>query len=187
MRMGTGQLLCLILGVLFLAVGGGMLGGRFAPEISGATPLERASDTMETVGTPDAKRLFAAPPVEFQRAGEPEEEQGLKVKPIPVAESDASVAPGKGAPVVEDPIGESRSKYVIQAISTSSHPDARTAREAIAAVGFPSGVFEAELPGKGKWYRVYIGPYDSEEEARSALEGVRRIPGFDGSFLKALE
>ncbi len=183
--MGTGQLLCLIFGVLFLAAGAGMLGGRLAPETSGAAPLERAAETTEAVGTPDAKRLFAAPSVEFERPGETT--PALEGEPIPVAESDSSAAPEKGAPVGEDPLGESRSKYVIQAISTSSHPDASAAREAISIEGFPSGVFEAELPGRGKWYRVYVGPYDSEEEARSALEEVRRIPGFDGSFIKALE
>ncbi len=213
--MGTGQLVCLVLGVLLLAVGAGMLGGRYALERYGDVSGERPPDTAESVGTPGAKQPsaaeppFASAPVEFEWAGEADPAPGGE--PIPVVESDAAarkeggdapetaspreilpvegpyVAPREGVPAVEETGGESQSRYVIQAMSTSSRPDARAARGAVMKAGFPAGVFEAELPGRGKWYRVYIGPYDSAEEARPALEAVRRIPGFEGSFLKTME
>jgi cell division septation protein DedD len=204
--MGTGQLLCLILGVLFLAAGAGMLGGRYALDRYGDASLERPPGTAESVGTPAAKPLFpvkpplTSTPAEFELEGE----QELNAEPTRVAEPDGGARnetgddretasppetlPGQGSSTApREAAGKTQSKFVIQAMSTSSSPDARAARGSIMTAGFPAGVFEAELPGRGKWYRVYIGPYDSEEEARPALEAVRRIPGFEGSFMKAMD
>jgi cell division protein FtsN len=76
---------------------------------------------------------------------------------------------------------------MIQAISTSNQEDASNSRRQLMAEGFPAGIFEADLGERGKWYRVYIGPYDSEAEARLGLEAVQKIPGFEASFVKSLD
>jgi cell division protein FtsN len=181
----------MILGVLFLAGGAGMLGGRYA--------LERYGDVSP--GPPAVKPPSTSTPAAPAPKGEQEPElepdtaarneagdtREMASPPEILAGEDSSAAPKETAPVVEEADGETEPKYVIQAMSTSSRPDARAARGAIMAAGFPAGVFEAELAGRGKWYRVYIGPYENEEEARPALEAVRRIPGFEGSFLKEME
>ena len=151
-----------------------MLGGRYAREGYGDASLERPADTAQGVRTPGAKQPFSPTSVEFEQTGEtlgaPEGEQEPE-----------------GEPVVEEPAGESQSKYVIQAMSTSNRDDARTARDTILAAGFHAGIFEADLPGRGKWYRVYVGPYESEDDARRAIGTVQNIPGFEGSFLKEME
>jgi len=36
-------------------------------------------------------------------------------------------------------------------------------------------------------YRVYVGPYDGEADARVALKEIRGLAGFGESFLKALD
>jgi cell division protein FtsN len=79
------------------------------------------------------------------------------------------------------------SKYMIQAISTSDNEDAGAARKKLMAEGFPAGIFEADLGARGKWYRVYVGPYGSDEEAQQAVKAVHRIPGFEASFVKSLD
>lgn len=151
-----------------------MLGGRYALERYGNASLERPADTAKSVRTPGAKQLFSPTSVETGQTGEtlgaPESEQEPE-----------------GEPVVEEPAGESRSKYVIQAMSTSNRDDARSARDTIQAADFRAGIFEADLPGRGKWYRVYVGPYERKSEARRAIEAVRSIPGFEESFLKEME
>ena len=78
-------------------------------------------------------------------------------------------------------------RFVIQVLSTAKRIDARVARDKIMAADFPAGVFEANIPERGRWYRVYVGPYDTPDEARIALEVVQDIPGFEESFVKALE
>jgi cell division protein FtsN len=72
-------------------------------------------------------------------------------------------------------------------MSTSDRSDASAARNRIMAEGFPAGIFEANLGEKGRWYRVYVGPYENEAEAQQVLESVRLIPGFKASFVKSLD
>jgi cell division protein FtsN len=90
-------------------------------------------------------------------------------------------------PAAENTPRSASSKYVIQALSTSSQADATATRKKILNEGFAAGVFEADLGAKGRWFRVYIGPYDSEGEAQLALQSIRKIPGFAKSFVKPLE
>jgi cell division protein FtsN len=211
LRIGTGQLVFLILGVLFVSVGGGMLGGRLVAEKSGAVATQRpmpAADGVDAAATVDAPP--PQPAAEAER--EPEEdavpaeaEAGVAEPPAaaeiaPPEPSETAVAVSTARPVEEPvaPLEETPApapqaapdaglQYVIQAMSTSNQDDARAARKRIIAEGFSAGVFEANLPGRGRWYRVYVGPYETEADALSVLEAVRTIPGFSESFLKELK
>lgn len=78
-------------------------------------------------------------------------------------------------------------RYVVQVISSPSRTDAIAARNKIMGAGFPAGIFEADLGAKGKWYRIYVGPYDNEFEAKAALDSVQEVSGYTSSFVKALE
>jgi len=180
-RIGLGQFICLVLGVFLVALGAGRIGGRLSAQmrISSQTerPSEAARDRQESAEpgqvAPDADGLTAAP--------EPE--------PPPAEETaqETSHVSEAAAPAVPAPGTEQDSKYVIQALSTSRRDDAKASREKIMAAGFPAGIFEVELAGKGKWYRVCIGPYETEAEARSSLESVSKIPGFRESFVRSLD
>ena len=188
MRIGLGQLICLILGVSFLSLGGGLAGGRMAARKQVDTAHEPSGATA--VVTP--QKLPAAPQISHRPAASTKNNQTSlpknrkKNQPTPSVKADANlryVSPskqGERSRVVG-------SKYMIQAISTSDHEDAGTARKKLMAEGFPAGIFEADLGERGKWYRVYVGPYDSDEEAQSAVKAVHRIPGFEASFVKSLD
>jgi cell division protein FtsN len=208
MRVGTGQLVCLILGILFVSLGGGMLGGRLLSGKSGAVAVKPQPDAVEgSESIPAKDSSLLLPGTESRRKsegvstnGEAESVESVKlgevapgdlstenrVPPVLSANQPAATRE-KATATVEKPSVGSKVTYVIQAMSTSSQADAHAARKRIMARGFPSGIFEANLPGRGKWYRVYVGPYDAETEARKALETVRDIPGFAESFLKELE
>ena len=180
-RIGLGQFICLVLGVFLVALGAGRIGGRLGAQklIASQTerPSEAAGDRQESAEpeqvAPDADGLAAAPKSEPT----PAEETAQETSHVSEAAAPAVPAPGTG----QD------SKYVIQALSTSRQDDAKASREKIIAAGFPAGVFAVELVGKGKWYRVYIGPYKTEAEARLSLESVSKIPGFRESFVRSLD
>lgn len=194
MKIGTGQLVCLALGVFFLAFGGGLLGGRLAAE----KYLDPAS---EATVAPAAKGAFGSGTAEAEQVrsiggtGPAASTVAGEKKPAGPASSTASpyTSPNAGRGAGPDITGETsttpgaRIRFVIQVLSTAKRIDARVARDKIMAAGFPAGVFEANIPERGRWYRVYVGPYDTSDEARIALEVVRDIPGFEGSFVKALE
>ena len=192
MKIGLGQLICLILGVSFLSLGGGLAGGRMAArkqvdtghEPSGATAV--VTPQKSPAEAPAAPQISHRPAASTKNNQTPLPENRKKSQPAPPVKVDANlryVSPskqGERSRVVG-------SKYMIQAISTSDHKDAGAARRKLMAEGFPAGIFEADLGERGKWYRVYVGPYNSEEEAQKAVKAVHRIPGFEASFVKSLD
>jgi len=184
MRVGIGKLVCLVLGVFLLSLGGGMIGGRLAVQKHLSTVADRSPATEEPAKAP----LWKEPP-----AAEPESEAAGDEAALAPMESVVSAWP-EGVPVVtpheEEESGgavDSQTKYVIQTISASKRSEARAARQKVMAAGFPAGIFEAKLSGTGAVYRVYVGPYDGEADARVALKEIRGLPGFGESFLKALD
>ncbi|MBI5115681.1 SPOR domain-containing protein [Candidatus Poribacteria bacterium] len=141
--------------------------GRNAPAAPLRIPTKTPSLPAKTASTPKpdlARSSETAQPAMKEATGQ---------EPLPPAAEKTSRS---GAP-----------KYVIQALSTSSQADATATRKKILNEGFAAGVFEADLGAKGRWYRVYIGPFDTEGEAQLALQSIRKIPGFAKSFVKPLE
>jgi len=70
--------------------------------------------------------------------------------------------------------------YRIQAGSFRSGVDARPLQDKLDNAGFPSFVEIVDLGGKGKWQRVYIGPFASQgaaEKARRDLQNRLKISG----------
>ncbi len=62
-------------------------------------------------------------------------------------------------------------------IQVASLKDPEIADEMVAKLikkGYPAYSIIGKIPGKGTWYRVRIGPYTSEDEADSALEGLKK-------------
>jgi cell division protein FtsN len=177
MRMGIGKLVCLVLGVLLLSLGGGMIGGRLAVKRHLSTVADRSPATEEPAKAP----LWKEPPPAGDEAALAPTEPVVSARPAsaPVVTPHEKEESGDAV--------DSQTKYVIQTISASKRSDARAARQKIMAAGFPAGIFEAELSGAGKVYRVYVGPYDDEADARAALKEIRGLPGFGKSFLKMLD
>jgi hypothetical protein len=194
--MGTGQLVCLVLGVLLVSLGGGMLGGRLVAEKTGAVAGQRPTTAAKGVTAAGTKEM-PPPQAIAESEGEPERRvipTEAEAQPAELTTATKVVLP---EPLVEQPVAaavavgkappESGVKYVIQAMSTSSRSDALAARDRIMTEGFPAEISEANLPGRGRWFRVYVGPYETEARTLLALEGVRDIPGFSESFMKEFE
>jgi len=192
MRIGLGQLICLILGVSFLSLGGGLAGGRMAARKQMDAAHDPSGTTAAVTSQKSPAELSTIPQISHRPATSTKNNQTSlpenrkKSQATPSVKADANLryaSPSKQ----EERSRVVGSKYMIQAISTSDHEDAGAARKKLMAKGFPAGIFEADLGERGKWYRVYVGPYDSDEEAQSAVKAVHRIPGFEASFVKSLD
>jgi len=192
MNIRIGQLICLVTGVFLLALGSGLAGGRWAIQREGilsskpsrvdqipdeskpAEPLTKApSESASDAVSVDTLTL---PPVTT--------EQNLPL-PSPDMVPSASNVPAAGPPA--DKLLKPPIRYVVQAVSTPSRNDASVARKKIMNAGYSAGIFEVDLGERGKWYRVYIGPFDTETEAMQVLTSVKQISGFTSSFVKPLE
>ncbi|HET7671917.1 MAG TPA: SPOR domain-containing protein [Burkholderiales bacterium] len=80
----------------------------------------------------------------------------------------------------------SRDVYFIQAGSFQNPADADNQKARLAILGFESSVEPANLPDKGTWYRVRLGPYTKVEEINKVRQALAQN-GIDASLVKIKE
>ena len=76
--------------------------------------------------------------------------------------------------------------YFIQAGSFQNPADADNQKARLAILGFESSVEPANLPDKGTWYRVRMGPYTKVEEI-NRVRAMLAQNGIDASLVKIKE
>ncbi len=191
MNIRIGQLICLVAGVFLLGLGSGLAGGRWAIQREGILS-SRPSRVDQISDEPKPAEPLANTP-----SGSASDTSSLDTSTLPSVTTEQNlplpspdIVPSSNAPDVRpstDKPSKPPIRYVVQAVSTPSRNDAATARKKIMSSGYSAGIFEVDLGERGKWYRVYIGPYDTETEAQQVLASVKQIPGFTSSFVKPLE
>ena len=55
--------------------------------------------------------------------------------------------------------------YFVQVASFRDTQAAAKVQERLAAIGLDSGLKRAQIPGRGVWYRLQVGPYGSQHDA----------------------
>ena len=108
------------------------------------------------------------------------------------------ILPGAEEPVTERELRErlkasrsgqqevSKDVYFIQAGSFQNPADADNQKARLAILGFESSVEPANLPDKGTWYRVRLGPYTKVEEINKVRATLAQN-GIDASLVKVKE
>ena len=76
--------------------------------------------------------------------------------------------------------------YFIQAGSFQNPADADNQKARLAILGFESSVEPANLPDKGTWYRVRMGPYTKVEEINRVRQSLAQN-GIDANLVKIKE
>ena len=76
--------------------------------------------------------------------------------------------------------------YFIQAGSFQNPSDADNQKARLAILGFESSVEPANLPDKGTWYRVRMGPYKKVDEINKVRQALAQN-GIDASLVKIKE
>ena len=134
--------------------------------------------------------------IEKARAGEPEKKAAKKkddepkaeakaeAKPEPKAESKAKPEPAADKPVTKpehddkaakaektektDKPEESKARFTLQLSSFQDKSEAQAFLETVKSAGFQATLTQAEVDGKGTFYRVRMGTYRSLEAANDA-------------------
>ena len=109
------------------------------------------------------------------------------------------ILPGSEEPVTEKEIRErqraaakggqqsgAKDVYFIQAGSFQNPADADNQKARLAILGFESSVEPANLPDKGTWYRVRMGPYARLEEINKVRQ-VLAQSGIEANMIKVKE
>jgi cell division protein FtsN len=104
------------------------------------------------------------------------------------------ILPGSEEPVTEKELRErfrakggqqegSKDVYFIQAGSFQNPADADNQKARLAILGFESSVEPANLPDKGTWYRVRLGPFAKLDEINKVRQALAQN-GIDASLIK---
>ena len=108
------------------------------------------------------------------------------------------ILPGSEEPVTEKEIRERtraaakgqqdgpKDVYFIQAGSFQNPAEADNQKARLAILGYESSVEPANLPDKGTWYRVRLGPYNKVEEINKVRATLAQN-GIDASLVKVKE
>jgi DedD protein len=120
-------------------------------------------------------------------APEPARVEPAKVeppKPEPAKPEPAKVEPPKPEPPKpepakpEPPKAEGKGRYTLQLSSFQTRAEADAFSAELKKAGYSLSITEANVPGKGTWFRVRLGAYGSHDEALAAkadFEGKQKI------------
>jgi cell division septation protein DedD len=76
--------------------------------------------------------------------------------------------------VRQEPRPKSGGGFTVQVASYRDRKDAEELAQRLTRKGYQAFVAEAEIPGKGKWYRVRVGRFGTRKEAASFGESLKR-------------
>ena len=146
----------------------------------------------------------AKPKAEKDHSGKPPAIAGLpQGSSAPAAASEKPkfdfyrILPGQEEPVSEKELKErarlarsqqesSSDVYFIQAGSFQNPAEADNQKARLAILGYESSVEPANLPDKGTWYRVRLGPYKKVDELNRVRQALAQN-GIEASLIKVKE
>ncbi len=176
-KSGGGLLLGLFIGFLLgLGLAAGIAIYFFktpVPFLNKAKPPEKAAPAPPGLTVPPASGMAeeTKPRFDFYRILPGQEETVTEQQMKQAAQAAAKA----GAP--------SKDMYFLQAGAFQNPADADNLKARLALLGLEASVEPTNLPDKGVWYRVRLGPYSGVEE----INGVRKQlveNGFDASLVK---
>ena len=153
--------------------------GALGTEPAGARGTEPVPGTAPAGDEPAEDEPAAAEQTREEPGEQPGEQPGGEESPPESPFETSGPGEGEAAAVAEPPplppesaiAGES--SYTLQVAAFPSEAEAGTERTRLSTTGYEISVVRAELGAKGTWYRVFLGRFASEEEARRASEAIR--------------
>ena len=132
------------------------------------------------------------PVIEPTRGAEPpapKREEPVKVaEPKPAAEPPAEPKGRKGLADAFDKVAASPTgsgSLAVQVASLPKREDADRVVDKLVAKGFSAYVVSAEIPGKGTYYRVKVGSFETRDEANGALADIKAQAAMTGIVTSA--
>jgi cell division septation protein DedD len=145
-------------------------------EESQQEPVPAVKGATQAVTQPISPKAAPAPLPVSQPLEEPKPALKEVKKTVPPPEpkpAQPALAPTKG-------------RHVIQVSSSQDKNLATHQVEELKKKGFSASMEETMVEGKGRFYRVLIGPFSSESEAAVVLSQVKKDASFSGSYIRFL-
>jgi len=156
------------------------------------TPVAKPVETKPVALKPgEINKTYEAKPVTTQIStmtpAKPAENKPGTAKPVETKPPVTKPA----EPAVAKPVASPTAQKGGFAIQVSAYPDKSTADELVnklKANKWPAYFTTTQVPGKGTYYRVNLGPYSSRDQATRALAIFKsKEPKHKDSFVKALD
>jgi len=80
--------------------------------------------------------------------------------------------------------GKEVAEYVVQVASFRGPDEAAPLMKHLDALGMKATVRSVDLAGKGRWFRVYVGPYDSRDAADKVRLKIKNELKIDGLVIR---
>jgi len=182
-----------------------------APLITSPESITDAVKTVQTEEVAPAAALHSKPAPEPPAVAAKEEvkpEAPPQISPqvvsavVPVKAEDVKAEEGKAEPakVVEKkdlpapPAPEQKQAaatvekghFAIQVTSSQDKNMATAQMSTLKDKGFPSFIEEIDIENKGRFYRVLVGPYQTEAEATEVLSRLKKDSRFAGGYVRFL-
>ena len=161
------------------------------PPIETAVPTAVApsgplgSRTLIAGGPPQTPLTVPAEPTAPATLQTFQDGTGEEPEPTPAAAASVAGASGGSAPAESKPRAEAAAgKFWVQVASLTSREEAGSLSTRLSRRGFRSQILTAAGPkGKGKVYRVRVGPYRSEDDAERAATKLARQEHFKSPWV----
>lgn len=147
------------------------------PEIKPAPSAAKSAPKPSTPSAGDDKARFEF----YKELTDKPDGSGKKsaAKPAPSTTKSASIphaTPPAAAVTPAKPVDNAAAKatYFLQAGSFQNSDDADKVKAKLAFIGMEANVQPANIPDKGVWYRVRLGPYHGADEMNTALATLKQ-------------
>lgn len=187
-------------GLTFYETLGGKKGGTQAAKTAGAVK-DLPPETSAPVSVPTGKAALSEPSAGSAGGAvgntdlpAPGREGGGK-KTYPLSEKKAAMEPGTKVSAAK-PVGmpadgraaPEKGRFQIQVAAYQESGKAEKMMEKLGPLGFSSRVAMVDLPGKGRWFRVIVGGFESRKKAKKAADQIAgKIRGVKCVILSSLK
>ena len=182
--------LSVVVGVLLgalLGIGFGSLTSSNPPSMMIQTPVDQRLGRTSTAdpGEGDVAESPTAATGEDPAARQALQSKEQIDKPAPVAtnQSDSTDVERSPAPTEQSPtnqLGSTSTRAVgfdVQIAASRTRQEAEKSRTLWEGRGYTAYMVEADIPGSGRYYRVRVGPFGTQEEAREVASNMQsRFP-----------
>jgi len=139
-----------------------------------ADKLPVAADSKSPVAKPENPGVSDKPRFEFYKVLTDKQDRAIVASPKP---ADKAMAADRKAITAYEP-------HLLQAGSFQNADDAEKLKAKLALLGVEANVQSANIPEKGVWYRVRLGPYKTSEEENRARNFLKQN-GVDSTPIRA--
>jgi cell division protein FtsN len=192
---GTGGGFPIFAAIMLGIVLGLALAGGIALLIMKKTPVTLAPKEVREAPKPSPEPVIAPPKgakpaedkarFEFYKELPDKQDNGKPArktdKPAPDASKPTTTAPATAHTPAKQ---ADKTTYLLQAGSFPNADDAEKVKARLALLGMEANVQPANIPDKGTWYRVRLGPYHGADEMNAALNTLKQN-GINAAPIKA--